>query len=162
MRQVNPRVLNALRHQWNLHRTARARTPRARGAQRLAASMESSHALGRDNDRAVPCSTPCGINGIFTAVRGNIGPEAGAQRLAASMESSRQADAGLSLSLHRCSTPCGINGIFTQRRIMHSKLPIVLNALRHQWNLHQLRSATCPRQWRAQRLAASMESSRER
>ena len=131
-------VLNALRHQWNLHLAmsvsstcaSRCSTPcgingiftpgagrcgsRPPGAQRLAASMESSPAMLPRSGRSCWCSTPCGINGIFTmGFWCGMVAAACAQRLAASMESSR-----LDQRNHRlaswCSTPCGINGIFTR------------------------------------------------
>ena len=106
--------------------------PSVPGAQRLAASMESS--LVRDTQaRRRECSTPCGINGILTANGRGI-PVSGAQRLAASMESS----------------PARVGTTLTHRR--------VLNALRHQWNPHSVGRAP-KKDLCAQRLAASMESS---
>ena len=151
-------------------------------AQRLAASMESSHCMRSTASRAVSwCSTPCGINGILTdAMRVAYEPSCmcstpcGINGILTCVVRMRRAvivhvlnalrhqwnphtagherfDAGLVLNAlrhqwnpHQCSTPCGINGILTST---------VLNALRHQWNPHTASGA--------QRLAASMESSRQ-
>src|SRR6266571_1796129 len=84
-------VLNALRHQWNPHINAMVNTYRSMRAQRLAASMESSHLGIGEEHKPVMCSTPCGINGILTCL--------------CLLNSPTQL---------RCSTPCGINGILTR------------------------------------------------
>ena len=134
----------------------------SKSAQRLAASMESSPGTTRVHPRTQP----------------------GAQRLAASMESSRPgmvaADAALDVlnalrhqwNPHctalsyadqlrmRCSTPCGINGILTLTVELRSCRSLVLNALRHQWNPHRAPAMPLDAGTSAQRLAASMESSR--
>ena len=153
------------------------------GAQRLAASMESSplsgrgvgHASGAQRLAASMESSPSHLTILTLAVC--------AQRLAASMESSRDAHgvtrlvdcaqrlaASMESSLGDsvchgvepivCSTPCGINGILTPR-IAHawSVRSLVLNALRHQWNPHYGTHSVAIDRFGAQRLAASMESS---
>ena len=98
------------------------------------------------------------------------------------MESSL-GNCAMRLPAFRCSTPCGINGIFTPGAGACDSGALVLNALRHQWNLHppctcRSRMSCCVlnalrHQWNlhtdtgvrmvacccAQRLAASMESS---
>ena len=61
------RVLNALRHQWNPHGRRAVIMHALACAQRLAASMESSHGPPSSMACCVVCSTPCGINGILTA-----------------------------------------------------------------------------------------------
>src|SRR5712692_5346101 len=82
-----------------------------------------------------------------------------AQRLAASMESSHPTQNEMLTYADRCSTPCGINGILTGYTTYHPPCPGVLNALRHQWNPHNGRLMRSHASRRAQRLAASMESS---
>ena len=86
-------------------------------AQRLTASMESSH-VKRDE---------------ISHINGS------AQRLTASMESSPTPRRFPIRADLPCSTPYGINGIFTRnnRCVLALDQP-VLNALRHQWNLHAL------------------------
>ena len=136
-----------------------------RSAQRLSASMESSRTPQQErelDDRA--CSTPFGIKGIFTRARATL----------------------LERSPRVCSTPFGINGIFTtSAAVLFSAHRRVLNAFRHQWNLHAQSVAACRadsivcstpfgingiftastwvdgvrRMCSAQRLSASMESS---
>ena len=62
-----------------------------------------------------------------------------------------------------CSTPFGIIGIFTLRapRSGHPRTHPVLNAFRHHWNLHPQDALASPLTFRrAQRLSASLESSR--
>ena len=114
--EINPatRVLNALRHQWNLHAALRlVASSSSWSAQRLTASMESSPRSSPAGGVGDSCSTPYGINGIFTnAVKSN------------------------SKQYKMCSTPYGINGIFTLPKPQRVLVATVLNALRHQWNLH--------------------------
>ena len=66
------------------------------------------------------CSTPCGINGIFAALRGQLGVQRlaiSARRLAASTVSVTLPCLVLSHAANLgCSTPCGINGIITRAR----------------------------------------------
>ncbi len=89
-------------------------TARSASAQRLSASLESSHRISEINQPHVACSTPFGIIGIFTnesapgCRRGD-----GAQRLSASLESSPGVNTHISDPQTRCSTPFGIIGIFT-------------------------------------------------
>ena len=130
-------VLNALRHQWNLH-PGKAPAPfhaghvlnALRHQWNLHSRIACSHAA------RVWCSTPYGINGIFT-LREQLRSKAcsGAQRLTASMESSQNLR-HTERSNMKCSTPYGINGIFTK----------------HDWVAYHI--SVC-----AQRLTASMESS---
>ena len=105
-------------------------------AQRLAASMESSHAYRQRAWSAPWCSTPCGINGILTG--------------------GACAKQGIN---NGCSTPCGINGILTPLGAIREPAVVVLNALRHQWNPHVWQKTEGASRGGAQRLAASMESS---
>src|SRR5947199_301178 len=87
---AEPAVPNALRHQWNPHKQIDSlisaligcSTPCGNNgiltqtlplpdtllisAQRLAATMESSHAARGIRASTVTCSTPCGNNGILT------------------------------------------------------------------------------------------------
>ena len=112
-------------------------------AQRLAASMESSH-HGTELPCALlsMCSTPCGINGILTQLIVSYEPRRCmcAQRLAASMESSpagshatMAASAVLNALRHQWNP-------HTDMRHRAASTLIVLNALRHQWNPHRARS----------------------
>ena len=109
-------VLNALRHQWNHHHTrsffeAWAATS---GAQRLAASMESSHLAADVLRLTAPCSTPCGINGIITPEPG-AGPGRALRVLNALRHQWNHHLDGVPGRVWQgvCSTPCGINGIIT-------------------------------------------------
>ena len=89
----------------------------------------------------VMCSTPFGITGIFTArVAAVLDAEAdGAQRLSASQESSRPASCRSIARDSECSTPFGITGIFTRHGPCRSRSTTssVLNAFRHHRNLHR-------------------------
>ncbi|MDT4952787.1 MAG: hypothetical protein QOJ02_925 [Acidobacteriota bacterium] len=131
-------MLNAFRHHWNLHylrvvklkpvglcstpfgiigiftASGRMRLRNGLRAQRLSASLESSHVPRPSSTIAQPwCSTPFGIIGIFTELCETEGNYLkGAQRLSASLESSRP---------YPCPTRPGDS---------------VLNAFRHHWNLH--------------------------
>ena len=132
-------VLNALRHQWNPHSHALlflvarcvCSTPcgingiltlelyngpiSTSSAQRLAASMESSH--------NPPARDGSGDQPVLNALRHQWNPH-------------KSLDVE-DTSTNGCSTPCGINGILTHKRalIRFTQVP-VLNALRHQWNPH--------------------------
>ncbi len=135
---------------------------------------------------ALLCSTPFGIVGIFTNTnRNHFSDSQSAQRLSASLESSRRARREQSSHVrvlnafrHRwnlhssnpvyltsnmlCSTPFGIVGIFTPRESPRpARASAVLNAFRHRWNLHCSQAAELGRQSCAQRLSASLESSRQ-
>ena len=108
-------VLNALRHQRNLHFVNITPGPINTCAQRLAASEESSPVHPYPEPGCLGC----------------------AQRLAASEESSPGENALRCGVNWRCSTPCGIRGIFTKDFwLCDSGFWWVLNALRHQRNLH--------------------------
>ena len=132
-------VLNAFRHQWNPHTGAGYDAGSLNGAQRLAASMESS----------------------LVAASQSAGIVQRAQRLSASMESSPLTERVAMSPVFRCSTPFGINGILTSDCSRDVTTPcMVLNAFRHQWNPHAGRPAHRAAWPRAQRLSASMESSR--
>ena len=162
-------VLNALRHQWNHHTTMGSSKTPSTSAQRLAASMESSHACGVcrwvflhvlnalrhqwNHHSAAPLRVgeqPCAQrlaasmessqSSVAAPVRSKLRPATSrprrcAQRLAASMESSRIAARIVDREIS-CSTPCGINGIITRQWALQKHRPLVLNALRHQWNHH--------------------------
>ena len=115
----NSGVLNALRHQRKFHEAVTATSPGdSWSAQRLAASKEISLTRQSPVNFLLQCSTPCGIKGNFTVIRGVIvGSVARAQRLAASKE--------ISLCIfiskevwERCSTPCGIKGNFTRQQLL--------------------------------------------
>ena len=91
------------------------REPSILCAQRLSASLESSHSLAQSDSNGAPqCSTPFGIIGIFTCAT---------YRLAAQNS--------------KCSTPFGIIGIFTTAAVPVLRRTPVLNAFRHHWNLHE-------------------------
>src|SRR5215207_7716861 len=67
------------------------------------------------------------------------------------------------MPIAECSTPFGIIGIFTEVFDEHGPRFGVLNAFRHHWNLHLgCRSSRPCRLPSAQRLSASLESSRSR
>ena len=88
---VSLSVLNALRHQWNLHphlEVVQSQTLSVLNALRHQWNLHRIKAHRRS--LVTGCSTPYGINGIFTAPDRRMWSEA--------------------LS---CSTPYGINGIFT-------------------------------------------------
>ncbi|MDT4952786.1 MAG: hypothetical protein QOJ02_924 [Acidobacteriota bacterium] len=160
---THEQVLNAFRHHWNLHAGNRVKL-----VERLKCStpfgiigiftlQDSSDKLSTNM-----CSTPFGIIGIFT----------------------HTVDKSI-VGLDQCSTPFGIIGIFTQgqnrvlaklfyvlnafrhhwnlhiSRLVSDLLPSgVLNAFRHHWNLHSGKSFVTSHPHCAQRLSASLESSR--
>ena len=142
---VTDAVLNALRHQWNHHQAGRGTGcfRSLRGAQRLAASMESSPEQQRDSScrmhraqrlAASMESSPTRVTDPNTVVDG-------AQRLAASMESSHLA---AYVPLVDASLPRQVLNALRHQWNHHSTLRtalsrsrrVVLNALRHQWNHH--------------------------
>jgi hypothetical protein len=107
------------------------------GAQRLAASMESSLSLEIVLNSFIECSTPYGINGIITMHHPDFGG-----------------------SLERCSTPCGINGIITSSGLfpvwLHRCAQRLAASMESSHSYGRVRSGHGTG---AQRLAASMESS---
>ncbi len=132
-------VLNAFRHHWNLHPATRAlTTSMRRRAQRLSASLESS--LGS--------RSRC------------FSPTRSAQRLSASLESSLARERQ-SPERGECSTPFGIIGIFTDcfnyilRRNSECSTPFGIIGIFTRLPVISSRSIL-----RAQRLSASLESSR--
>ncbi len=135
-------------------------------AQRLSASLESSH-LRRERLRSrLLCSTPFGIIGIFTAGLpwSKLPSRGSAQRLSASLESSPGL---LKFPAWRRNE---VLNAFRHHWNLHylgatrAGLKLnVLNAFRHHWNLHVHRwFASRGVQPSAQRLSASLESSRQR
>ena len=158
-------LLNASRHHWNLHgfrfpaRQYSNTCSTPRGIIGIFTIHKSS------NKVAVHlCSTPRGIVGIFTRrSQAVVKNNSGAQRLAASLESSPRHGLAVgsilgvlnafrhhwNLHLHRRRRRVALHGLR------------VLNAFRHHWNLHNASgTATSSTQQHAQRLSASLESSR--
>ena len=132
-------VLNALRHQWNLHDRAGVRLAEYRVLNALRHQWNLHPHAEAHASAGLMCSTPCGINGIFTQ-RPTQSPEAHAVLNALRHQwNLHHRDKALVLRNTKCSTPCGINGIFTTRMAHWVVRPRVLNALRHQWNLHPIR-----------------------
>ncbi len=134
-------VLNALRHQWNAHAILdHPPAARSRRAQRLTASMECSREAWLNT-----AITPEVLNALrhqwnaHVARPSALPPLAGAQRLTASMECSPDTSFALGLPVG-CSTPYGINGMLTCPCCGRPRSALVLNALRHQWNVHRI----CP------------------
>ena len=108
------------------------------GAQRLAASLRSSPAQDCVGGKCRVCSTPCGVIAFITVCLG-VGRRriTSAQRLAASLRSSRRLAMFHLLHQRWCSTPCGVIAFITRSS---ARVP--------------------PPPLRAQRLAASLRSSR--
>ena len=107
------------------------------------------------------CSTPCGINEMLTqavelALEGGV---TRAQRLAAPMECSPENSHATS-TRKVCSTPCGINGMLTVDGDIGwcgcsaCSTPCGINGM-----LTSIPRSPCGAEFRAQRLAASMECS---
>ena len=159
-------VLNAFRHQRTVHdATVTHTTPLLECAQRLSASTNCSRKLRIRNASAIKmCSTPFGINELFTSPRLPPNSRAciGAQRLSASTNCSRNVLLGGGTPRPKCSTPFGINELFTRaspgearrppgaQRLSastncsqsrstrpHSPPSTVLNAFRHQRTVHE-------------------------
>ena len=131
-------VLNALRRQWNVHRRPGAPGCRGSRAQRLTASMECSLNGGRGISGLIRCSTPYGVNGMFTLEIPVEGLDH-AQVLNALRRQWNVHRITMELSSEnvRCSTPYGVNGMFTPfLRPCTPDFHRVLNALRRQWNVH--------------------------
>ena len=106
-------------------------------AQRLSASKEHSRTTIINCSCAWKCSTPVGIKGTFTPATQPHCPQ-----------------------FVRCSTPVGIKGTFTIRNTALTPKWGVLNACRHQRNIHARVIAVHSLQdTRAQRLSASKEHS---
>ncbi len=165
-------LIEANRHHWNLHCGMPAKVKRrSPSAQRLSASLESSHSTRRRGARRPRgCSTPFGIIGIFTrnnkTVQCGLGLVLNAFRHHWNLHSDfRLATCGrltcstpfgiigiftsarfeLDHSSLSCSTPFGIIGIFTLRgkRVVSTRTA-VLNAFRHHWNLHMICESHSP------------------
>ncbi len=106
-------------------------------AQRLSASLESSHVVAMHAICLAMCSTPFGIIGIFTRLFPFL------YTLFYSVLNAFRHHWNLHVSCnfepkceYRCSTPFGIIGIFTSERPTTIRRLRVLNAFRHHWNLH--------------------------
>ncbi len=131
-------VLNAFRHQWKIHNVISENLCKC-GMCSTPFGINGKFTLTVWLSRVIvrECSTPFGINGKFTVtamVRFTVRPRA--QRLSASME----------------------NSLVLREGTRHKSL--VLNAFRHQWKIHQSRSARLDCYGLgAQRLSASMENS---
>ena len=153
-------MLNALRHQWNLHAQVEVTCAIPNRAQRLTASMESSLVQLKRLLGGVSCSTPYGINGIFTSFNDPTSLQLVVlNALRHQWNLHRQPREAQQRAGFPCSTPYGINGIFTVSSAARNASASVLNALRHQWNLHTTVRGDLGWGIGAQRLTASMESS---
>ena len=97
-------------------------TVRKACAQRLAASTKSSQSFFEQFEKAIQCSTPCGVDEIFTQ---DPGRAYGTRALL-------------------CSTPCGVDEIFTWPAAAKAMRDTVLNALRRRRNLHAPSGGTRP------------------
>ena len=113
-------------------------------AQRLSASkINSQNRIGEQFQHPV-CSTPFGIKDQFTRSPPLSDPQRpGAQRLSASKINSRGNCGRAVIRSRMCSTPFGIKDQFTGcgKRRDYGRVPVVLNAFRHQRSIHALHVA---------------------
>ena len=154
-------VLNALRHQWNHHNG-----PNFVCGHHIVCStpcgINGIITPARRRYRRVQqlCSTPCGINGIITHHADWHGDATSVLNALRHQWNHHMVIAAEGACTHACSTPCGINGIITNAvtRMLAAmgecSTPCGINGI-----ITLKRGGWSPLAMRAQRLAASMESS---
>ena len=156
-------MLNAFRHHCCHHsKCGEYRIAYLPSAQRLSASLLSSHAVHFAEVLRCLCSTPFGITAVITTPRTNLRLATRcAQRLSASLLSSRQIVSELRHLSGMCSTPFGITAVITSIATYEGYSTCVLNAFRHHCCHHTVSSGSASAAGSgAQRLSASLLSSR--